>query len=84
LYIVTGRKAKFNLVPKEAFLSQTGQYMGDFVALDLLEMFYAFAEIGFGAAGDPENMKNTEEVVYPLPISDVNGYVAWSASQHVG
>jgi len=46
-------------------LKQASQYMSDLVALDLWEMFYAFADIGFGAAGDPENMKNTEEVILP-------------------
>ena len=59
---VTGRKAAFHLIPRDVFLKQTAQYLGDFVALDLWEMFNAFADLGFAAAGDPENLKNTEEV----------------------
>ena len=61
--IVTGRKATFNLIPRDAYLKQTGQYVGDLVALDLWEMFNAFADLGFAAAGDAENLKNTEEVL---------------------
>jgi hypothetical protein len=37
--------------------------VGDLVALDLWEMFNAFADLGFAAAGDAENLKNTEEVL---------------------
>lgn len=59
---VTGRKAAFNLIPRDVYLKQLAPYLGDFVALDLWEMFNAFADLGFAAAGDPENLKNTEEV----------------------
>jgi hypothetical protein len=62
LTIVTGRKARFELVPKDVFLATTSQYIGDLAALDLWDMFYAFAEIGFGAAGDPEALNNTKAV----------------------
>ena len=46
--------------------------MGDLVALDLWEMFNAFADLGFMAAGEPENMKNTKEVV-PLTFNADRG-----------
>lgn len=36
--------------------------MGEFVATDLLEMYHSFADIGFGAAGEPEVLDNTKAV----------------------
>jgi hypothetical protein len=36
--------------------------MGEFVALELCEMFHSFNDIGFGAAGEPEVMENTKRV----------------------
>jgi hypothetical protein len=51
------------LIPKDAFIKNLGQFMGEFVATDLWEMFNSFADIGFGAAGEPEALGNTKEVL---------------------
>jgi hypothetical protein len=71
LTVVTGKKARFDLVPHEAFIGAISPYMGELVAIDLWEMFQAFADIGFGSAGEPENLKNTEDVL-PLPRPVIN------------
>jgi hypothetical protein len=65
LTVVTGRKARFDPIPREAYLSAISPYLGDFVALDLWEMFNAFADVGFAAAGEPENVQNTKDVSNP-------------------
>jgi hypothetical protein len=49
-------------MPKDVFLSIVGQHAGAFIALDLWEMYNAFADVGFGAAGEPEALNNTKEV----------------------
>jgi len=51
------------LIPKDAYIQATGQFLGEFIATDLWEMFYCFADIGFGEAGEPQNMNNTKEVI---------------------
>ena len=63
----------------------TGQYMGEFIATDLWEMFNAFAEIGFGEAGEPENLNNTKEVQISTPDlrTDLT-LVARCSSQYLG
>jgi hypothetical protein len=71
LTVVTGKKSRFDPIPYEAWIGAIGPYMGELVAIDLWEMFQAFADIGFGAAGEPENLKNTEDVL-PLPRHVVN------------
>jgi hypothetical protein len=50
------------LIPKDAYIKNVGQFMGEFVATELWEMFHCFTDIGFGAAGQPEALRNTEEV----------------------
>lgn len=62
LTLVTGRKARFDLIPRDAYIQNVSQFMGEFVAIDLWEMFYSFTDIGFGAAGEPEVLRNTKEV----------------------
>lgn len=37
--------------------------MTELMAIDLYEMFNAFADIGFAAAAEPENLNNTKEVL---------------------
>jgi hypothetical protein len=64
LIVVTGRKARFQLVPKDAYISTIAPVMTEFIAIDLWEMFQSFADIGFGEAGEPEHMNNTK-AVYP-------------------
>jgi hypothetical protein len=59
---VTGRKARFDLIPKDVYIQNTGQFVGEFVATELWEMFHCFVDIGFGAAGEPEALGNTREV----------------------
>lgn len=68
LIAVTGRKARFELIPRDVYIKGTSQYLGDLVALDLWEMFNAFADVGFAAAGEPENLQNTKEVSNPSEI----------------
>jgi hypothetical protein len=53
-------------VPKDAYIQQLGAYLGEFVAIDLYEMFHAFADIGFGEAGEPDKMNNTKEVPFDV------------------
>jgi hypothetical protein len=65
LISVTGRKARFDLIPRDAYISGTAKYLGDLVALDLWEMFNSFADLGFAAAGEPECLQNTKEVRQP-------------------
>ena len=60
--LVTGRKARFDLIPKEVYIQNTGKFIGEFAAIDLWEMFNCFADIGFGAAGEPEALENTKAV----------------------
>jgi len=50
------------LIPKDFYISLLSPRMGEFVATDLWEMFNAFTDIGFGEAGEPENLNNTKEV----------------------
>ena len=66
IILVTGGKARFELIPKDTYIQSVGQYLGDFVALDLWEMFNCFADIGFGAAGEPEVLDNTKKVCLVL------------------
>jgi len=58
----TGRKARVDLLPKDAYIASLAPYLGEFVATDLYEMYYAFADIGFGEFGEPDALKNTEEL----------------------
>ena len=51
--LVTGRKARFDLIPKDVYIKHIGRFLGEFVATDLWEMFNCFTDIGFGAAGEP-------------------------------
>ena len=60
--LVTGRKARFDLTPKDVYIQNTGKFLGEFVATDLWEMFNCFTDIGFGAAGEPETLGNTKGV----------------------
>jgi predicted nucleic acid-binding protein len=60
--LVTGRKARYQHIPRDAFMAATAQHTGTFVALDLWEMYNAFADLGFAAAGEPEALNNTKEV----------------------
>jgi len=57
---VTGRKARFDLIPRDVYIKNVSQFMGEFIATDLWEMFHSFADIGFGAAGEPEVLNNTK------------------------
>ena len=66
--LVTGIPARFDLIPKDIYLQIVGQYLGELVALDLWEMFYAYADIGFGAAGEPEALENTKNVQFSSVI----------------
>jgi hypothetical protein len=59
---VTGVKASFDLIPHQAYIQALTPYLGEFVAIDLWEMFQAFSDIGFGAAGEPEVLANTKGV----------------------
>jgi len=59
---VTGGKARFDLIPHQAYIQALSPYLGEFIATDLWEMFQAFSDIGFGAAGEPEVMANTKEL----------------------
>jgi hypothetical protein len=78
---VTGRKAKFNLIPKDAFIKMLTPVPGAFVATDLWEMFDFFNTNGFGEAGKPEVLSNTKEVFScGFPIYDC---VAWGSSQYL-
>lgn len=63
LTLVTGRKARFDLIPKNSYMEIVGPRMGEFVATDLWEMFDFFNAYGFGAAGEPEALNNTKEVI---------------------
>ena len=78
---VTGIPARFDLVPREAFLKSISQYSGDLIALDLWEMFNAFNDIGFGAAGEPEALSNTQQV-FSVTFRSSN-IVARCTSQHL-
>jgi hypothetical protein len=82
LTLVTGRKARFDLIPPDVYLKTVGAYTGKFVAMDLLEMYDALSTIGFAAAGEPEPLKNTEQVTpHGFQDSDI---VAWSSPQYLG
>lgn len=70
--IVTGRSAQFLLVPKDEYIKQTGEYVGEFVADELWEMFNYFSEFGFGAAGKPEALNCTKEVALILTVIETN------------
>jgi hypothetical protein len=63
LKIVTGKKARFDCIPRDAFISAVAPYAGELVATELFQMYHAFSDIGFGYAGEPEVLKNTEEVI---------------------
>jgi hypothetical protein len=69
LNVVTGKKARVELVPKDVYIAIISKSMGDFVAIDLWEMMQAFAEIGFGEAGEPQYLNNTKEVLISTPAS---------------
>jgi hypothetical protein len=60
--LATGKKAKFNLIPKDAYIKMLTPVMGAFVATDLWEMFDFFCTCGFGEAGKPAALNNTKEV----------------------
>jgi hypothetical protein len=60
--LVTGKKARFELVPKDTYVQSVGQYLGTFIAVELWEMFNYFADLGFGTAGEPEVLDNTKKV----------------------
>ena len=66
--LVTGRKARFDLIPKDVYIQNTAKFLGEFVATELWEMFNCFADIGFGAAGDPEALGNTKEVRFLMSV----------------
>ena len=85
LNVVTGKKARVDLIPKDAYIANTGKYMGEFVATDLWEMFHAFADIGFGEAGEPQYLNNTKEVLISTPaLRSALTLIAWRSPQYLG
>jgi hypothetical protein len=85
LNVVTGKKARVELIPKDAYIANTGKYMGEFVATDLWEMFHAFADIGFGEAGEPQYLNNTKEVLISTPaLRPALTLIAWRSPQYLG
>jgi hypothetical protein len=56
------------LIPKDVYIQNIAKFLGEFVATDLWEMFYSFAEIGFGATGEPEALRNTKEVTVLISV----------------